>query len=217
MGGSSVTLVRVADTPTLALSQSAWVRSTWTLRQFTGIALPLVFVGAVVALGLRDSRAVALAMVGLMAVLLGWARSDRVAADEAVRRFAEASDALADAMRPLVARSAAKDGAGSIASGYRLAAAALDRLDLAGYRRMRGGLLPSTPHYLVDLELLAVIRACRIALVDGGLEHVMGPLTAAAAETLSLMSNGDIEREIAIFAGDVRRLVTLAPERLDSL
>ncbi|GAA4124587.1 hypothetical protein GCM10022215_32420 [Nocardioides fonticola] len=79
---------------------------------------------------------------------------------------------------------------------------------------MRRGLIPSAPRYLVDVELLAVIRACRVALTSEPLEHVSAPLTAAVARALLTIARQELQREIFVFAGDIRRLATLAHDRL---
>ncbi|MGK2879235.1 MAG: hypothetical protein ACSLE6_00065 [Mycobacterium sp.] len=216
MAGCLTTMVRVADLPPVALTQAAWWRELSTARQLTTIMIPVALVGAVAALGVRDTRAVAVAMVGLTTVLVGWARADRTATDEAVRRLADAADALASASRILVAGS--EPGAPSTEAGAHTNAVigALDGLELACHKNMRRG-IPAGPRYLVDIELLIVIRACKAALVDLPVELFSSPLTAVVARELNAIEPRLLARELLIFAGDVRRLATLAPDRLVAL
>lgn len=213
MAGCLTTMVRVADLPPVALTQAAWWRELSTARQLTTITIPVALVGAVAALGVRDTRAVAVAMVGLTTVLAGWARADRAATDEAVRRLAEAADALAAASRSMVA--AIEPGASSSKAAARTDAVleALERLDLACHKNMRRG-IPAGTRYLVDIELLIVTRACTAALVDLPVEHVSSPLTATVAREFSAIERRQLARELLIFAGDVRRLATLAHDRM---
>lgn len=216
MAGCLTMMVRVADLPAVALTQAVWWRELSTARQFTTIAIPVALVGAVVALGVRDTRAVAVAMVGLTAVLVGWARADRAATDEAVRRLAEAADALAAASRSMVAAVEAGAPPSKAAARTDAVLEALERLDLACHRNMRRG-IPAGTRYLVDVELLIVIRACRAVLVDSPIEHFGSPLTATVARELTVFEPRLLARELLIFAGDVRRLATLAPDRLVAL
>lgn len=95
-------LVRVAELPVVPLGRDRWWRELWTLRQITNVAIAVTLVGAAVAFSLRDARGVAIAIVGLTTVLLGWARADRTATDEAVRRLAEAADGVSAALRSLI-------------------------------------------------------------------------------------------------------------------
>lgn len=208
-------LVRVAELPVVPLGRDRWWRELWTLRQVTNVAIAVTLVGAAVAFSLRDARGVAIAMVGLTTVLLGWAMADRTATDEAVRRLAEAADAVAAAFRPLVASSPCQYAVAGSEHLHHDAISALDALELAGYRHMRRGFVPSAPRYLVDAELLAVIRACKVALAAQSLEHVTAPLTTTVARALLRMKRPELEREILVFAADVRRLATLAPDRLE--
>lgn len=87
-------------------------------------------------------------------------------------------------------------------------------LDLACYRSMRRGVLPAGPTYLVDLELLAVIRACKSVLAGRSFENVTSPLAATVARDLLAMGTAELEREILVLAADVRSLATGAPDRL---
>ena len=216
MAGCLTTMVRIADLPAVALTQAAWWRELSTARQLTTIAIPVALVGAVAALGVRDTRAVAVAMVGLAAVLVGWARADRAATDEAVRRLAEAADVLVAAGRSMV--TASEPGAPSSKAVVRRDAVieALEVLDLACHKNMRRG-IPAGPRYLVDVELLIVIRACRAVLVDLPVELFSSPLTATVVRELNALEPPLLARELLIFAGDVRRLATLAPDRLVAL
>lgn len=216
MAGCLATMVRVTDLPAVALTQAAWWRQLSSARQLTTIAIPVALVGAVAALGVRDTRAVAVAMVGLTAVLVGWTRADRAATDEAVRRLAEATDALAGASRSMVA--AIQTGAPSSKAVAHMNAVidSLEELELACHKNMRRG-IPAGPRYLVDVELLVVIRACRAVLVDLPVEHISSPLTATVARELNALEPRLLARELLVFAGDVRRLATLAPDRLVAL
>lgn len=53
-----------------------------------------------------------------------------------------------------------------------------------------------------------------MALTGQSFEHVTAPMTATVARDLLAMQGPELEYEILIFAGDVRRLATLAPDRL---
>lgn len=68
---------------------------------------------------------------------------------------------------------------------------------------------------IARLALLAVIRACKVVLTVQPLEHVSSPLTATVVRGLQPMEPQDLVHELLIFAADVRRLATLAPDRLD--
>lgn len=216
LAGCLTTMVRVADLPPVALTQAAWWRELSTARQFTTIAIPAALVGAVAALGVRDTRAVAVAMVGLTAVLVGWARADRAATDEAVRRLAQVADALAAASRSMVAAIEAGASSSRASACNDAVLEALERLDLACHKDMRRG-IPAGPRYLVDFELLVVIRACSAALLDLPVEYFGSSLTGAVARELNALEPRALALELLIFAGDVRRLSTLAPDRLVAL
>lgn len=203
-------MVRVAELPVVPLGRIYWWRELWALRQITHVAIAVTVVGAAVAFSLRDAGGVAIAMVGLATVLLGWARADRTATDEAIRRLAVAADALSSAFRPLVANPSPADEA-----TQHDAISALEALEVACYRHMRSGLVRSAPRYLVDAEVLAVIRACKVALTVQPLEGIISPMTAEVARALRAMRGPELEREILIFAADVRQLATRAPDRLD--
>lgn len=207
-------MVRVAELPVVPLGRISWWRGLWALRQTTHLAIAVTLVGAAVAFSLQDASGIAIAIVGLATVLMGWARADRAATDEAIRRLAEAADAVSAAFRPLVAIPSLQRGTPGGDAIRDDAISALEALELACYRHMRRGLVPSAPRYLVDVELLAVIRACKVALTSEPLEHVTAPLTAAVAQTLLTMERPDQEREVLVFAADIRRLATLAPDRL---
>ena len=206
-------MVRVADLPVVPLARISWWRELGNLQQITHVAIAMTGVGTAVAFGLRDAGGAAIATVGLATVLLGWARTDRTATDDGIRRIAEAADVVSTALRPLVANPPAERAAACEAI-HDAAISALSALELACFRHMRRGLIPSAPRYLVDVELLAVIRACRVALTSEPLEHVSAPLTAAVARALLTMARQELEREIFVFAGDIRRLATLTPDRL---
>ena len=214
MAGGITMMVRVADLRPMSLTRATWWRELGTFRQFTNIAVPVVVVGAGVALSLRDTRVVAIAMVGLTTVLVGWARVDRAATDEAVRHLAEEADALAAAVRPMVA-AAEPEGLPRDAASHDNDAVigALERLELACHRNMRRG-IPAGPRYLVDAELIVVVRACRAALIDLPIEHLGSALTAGVSRELAAMEPHLRAREMLIFAADVRRLATLAPDRV---
>lgn len=206
-------MVRVAELPVVPLARISWWRELGNLQQLTHVAIAVTFVGTAVAFGLRDAGGAVIAMVGLATVLLGWGRADRIATDEGIRRLAEAADAVSAALRPLVTNPPAERDAVCEAI-HDVAISALAALELACFRHMRRGLAPAAPRYLVDIELLAVIRACKVALTSEPFEHVSAPLTAAAARMLSSMQRPQLEREVLVFVADLRRLATLAPDRL---
>lgn len=222
MAGGIMMMVRVADLRPIPLTRVSWWRELGTFRQLTSIAVPVAVVGSTVALSLRDTRAVALAMIGLATVLVGWFRGDRAATDDAVRRLAEATDDLAASVRPIVAKAEVAKAEQEAASRRTASDAssavvgALDRLELACHRNMRRG-IPAGPRYLVDAELIAVVRASRAALVYLPIEHLGSALTVGVTRELAAMEPYVFAREFLIFAGDVRRLATLAPDRLVAL
>jgi len=205
-------MVPVAELRPVPLTRARWWRELGTFRQLTNIAVPVAIVGATVALSLRDSRSVALAMVGLAAVLLSWARADRAATDDAVRRLAEAADGLTGAARRMVAAFDPDSPFGEAASCKEAVLDALWELELACRKNMRRG-IPSGPRYLVDLELLAVIHACMAVLADPAASYVGSPLPAMVARDLDRLESRQLLREIQVFAGDIRQLATLAPDR----
>lgn len=214
MAGGIMMMVRVADLRPIPLTRASWWRELGTFRQLTSIAVPVAVVGSTVALSLRDTRAVALAMIGLATVLIGWFRVDRAATDDAVRRLAEAADDLAASVRPIVAKAAQETASRRTASGDSgVVIGALDRLELACHRNMRRG-IPAGPRYLVDVELIAVVRASRAALVYLPIEHLGSALTVGMTRELAAMEPDMLARELLIFAADVRRLATLAPDRV---
>ena len=206
-------MVPVAELRPVPLTRARWWRELGTFRQLTGIAVPVAIVGAMVALSLRDTSAVTLAMVGLATVLIGWARVDRTATDEAVRRLAEAADALTGATRRMVTALDPEKPIGEAASCKQAVLDALWNLELACRRNMRRG-IPRAPRYLVDIELLAVVNACMTVLAGPSASFVGSPLAAMVARDLDLLEPRQLAREIQIFAGDIRRLATLAPDRL---
>lgn len=206
-------MVRVAELPVVPLARISWWRELGNLQQLTHVAIAVTFVGTAVAFGLRDAGGAVIAMVGLATVLLGWGRADRIATDEGIRRLAEAADAVSAALRPLITNPPAERAAGGVAI-HGDVVSTLEALELACFRHMRRGLAPAAPRYLVDIELLAVIRACKVALTSEPLEHVSAPLTGAAARMLIAMDRPQLEREVLVFVADLRRLATLAPDRL---
>lgn len=206
-------MVRVADLRPVPLTRAGWWRELGTFRQLTGIAVPVAIVGATVALSLRDTRAVALAMIGLATVLIGWARVDRAATDEAVRRLAEAADTLAASARRTLAAVDSEDAGGEAANCMEAVRADLWKLELACRKNMRRG-IPGAPRYLVELELLAVINACMCVLTDPPSTRVGSPLAALVVRDLVVLEPRQLVRELQVFAGDIRRLATLAPDRL---
>lgn len=212
MAIGTMMMVRVADLRPVPLTRASWWRELGIFRQFTNIALPVAIVGATVALSLRDTRAVALAMIGLAAVLIGWARVDCTATDDAVRRLAEAADALTAAARRMAAALDAENPVGQAASCKQAVLDAPRNLDLASRKNIRRG-IPGGPRYLVDVELLAVVNACMVVLADPPVTYAGSPLAAMVARDLDLLEPRQLVREIQIFAGDIRRLATLAPDR----
>lgn len=213
MASGITMMVRVADLRTISLMRANWWCELGTFRQLTNIAVPVAVVGAAVALSLRDTRAVTVAMVGLATVLIGWARSDRGSTDQAVRRLAEEADALAAAVRPILTAAEMTTPRRATSSQRHAVVDALDRLELACHRNLRHG-LPARPRYLVDVELILVVRACRAAFVDPPIEHLGSPLTTSVSRELTAMEPDQLARELSIFAADIRRLATLAPDRL---
>lgn len=210
MASGTMMMVSVAELRPIALARGGWWRQLAAFRQFTTIAVPVVLVGAAVALSLRDTRAVAVAMVSLATVFIGWARVDRAATGEAIRRLAEAADAVAVAVRPIVACSEPDPIPQSQA--HRVLEA-LETLEIACHLKMRSG-MPARPRYLVDDELIIVVRACRAAFVDGPIEHAAAALTAAVSRELAAMDRRLLARELLVFAADIRRLATLTPGRV---
>lgn len=206
-------MVRVADLRPVPLTRASWWRELGTFRQLTSIAVPVVVVGTTVALSLRDTRAVALAMIGLATVLIGWARVDRAATDEAVRRLAEAADVLTAAALRMVAAVDPEDAVGEAASCREAVLDALWKLELACRKNMRRG-IAGGPRYLVDLELLAVINACMVVLTDPPATRIGSPLAALVVRDLVVLEPRQLVRELQVFAGDIRRLATLAPDRV---
>lgn len=210
MASGTMMMVSVAELRPIALARGGWWRLLAAFRQFTTIAVPVVLVGAAVALSLRDTWAVAVAMVSLATVFIGWARVDRAATGEAIRRLAEAADAVAVAVRPIVACSEPDPIPQSQA--HRVLEA-LETLEIACHLKMRSG-MPARPRYLVDDELIIVVRACRAAFVDWPIEHAAAALTAAVSRELAAMDRRLLARELLVFAADIRRLATLTPGRV---
>lgn len=211
MGAALSLLVSVTDLPAVPLGKGVWRRELWIIKQTGNVTTAVAIVGAAVALSLHDARAVVVAMIGFTMVLVSWARAESAATDDGVRRLAAAADALATAVRPLV-ESPARESAVPRRRHHHVIEA-LAALDLACYRSMRRGMFPAGPTYLVDLELLAVIRACKSVLASGSLESVRSPLAATVARDLLAMGTSDLEREILVLASDVRSLATRAPDR----
>lgn len=206
MGAALSLLVSVTDLPAVPLSRGTWWRELWMIKQLSNIAISVTIVGAAVALSLHDARAVVVAMIGFTTVLLTWARAERATTDDGIRNLAAVADALAAAVRPLVG-SCAEAGSVPHVRHHKITEA-LDALDLACYRSLRRGALPAGPRYLVDLELLAVIRACKSVLTRHPLEQVTSQLAATVVRDLLALDMIDLEREILEFASDVRRLAT---------
>lgn len=203
-------MVRVADLRPVPLTRARRWRELGTFRQLTSIAVSVVVVGATVALSLRDTRTVAPAMIGLATVLIGWARADRTLTDDAVRRLAEAAGTLAAVTRRMVGAVGRDDTAGETATCQEAVLDALWKLELACRRNMRRG-IPGAPRFLVDPELLDVIGACQIVVAGPPSGCVGRPLTAMVVRDLLLLEPQELARELRVFAGDVRRLATLAP------
>lgn len=203
-------MVRVEDLRPVPLTRAIWWRELGTFRQFTNIAVPVAIVGATVALSLRDSRSIALAMVGLAAVLLSWARADRAATDEAVRRLVEAADGLSATAGRLVA--SLKRGDNAVEEGTCKGAVldALWNLERSCRKNLRRG-IPGRPRFLVDLELISVIGGCQNILTGSPSGCIGGPFTAMVVQDLVHMAPEEFARQLQVFAGDIRRLATLTP------
>lgn len=177
------------------------------IHSLTCASLWMVAVGLSAAALLHDERATVGAVVAVAVMLLGWGKIERDAAEVAIRRLATATGRALSRTQELTFST------GIDRVPARLAALeALNDVEVACLRRMRGGWFLATERSLVEPEILTVLRACCARLEVEPFRQSSDSATNSVFQS-DPMTDAELEREVAVFIADLRRLVVQTPLR----
>lgn len=182
----------LSDHPARMLVSTPWWEQVWLLRQVVKVGLVVPAGGVAAGVVFDDGRAIGIALLSVAVVMVGWARSEHADIDAALRRLVEAADVVA------------LNSEGVDASSGRLLRSALASLELACYRDVSASWMRLGDRFLIDADVIEVIRGCRAALGD-----VDGALSPLAQEIRDRVTDGDeiAYQDVAALGYDIRRLV----------
>lgn len=209
-----ILITREAGEADVPMSRSDWLRGIWILRQAAAVGAFVCVAGAAVGLALRDAAGAAVAMVTLAVVLTGWVRTDAMSRDGAVRHLAEATTEVSAALRTLTVQVWNHSDVLSSSEGRDLLVE-LERLELACYREMRRGIALPTPRFVVDPEIVTMVRACVIKLAGRATGQWDDPFLMEISRELAGVRTTEFLLELDKFVSDLRQLVILGPRRID--